>query len=209
MHRALAKRLECSPMARETWVQSEVQSYQRLKKWYLMPICLTLSIIRYGSRVKWNNPEKGVALSPTSWYSKLSKKEPSGHPWLRSPTLLTYEVHRHSVSVIENYLLAPTIVIQKVLTFSQRIWCNKPVFPIIFNVVNLNISTFSPNDKLKSPKNASSLSFKNFSAIYITSSSFLKWVNIRQNYAEMKITLTSHYIRYINQNHKEIYWYID
>ena len=28
-----------------------------------MPPCLTLSIIRYGSRVKWNNPGKGVAAS--------------------------------------------------------------------------------------------------------------------------------------------------
>ena len=28
-----------------------------------MPPCLTLSIIRYGSRVKWSNPGKGVALS--------------------------------------------------------------------------------------------------------------------------------------------------
>ena len=28
------------------------------KKWYLMPPCLTLSIIRYGSRVKWSNPGK-------------------------------------------------------------------------------------------------------------------------------------------------------
>ena len=25
--------------ARETWVQSQVKSYQRLKKWYLMPPC--------------------------------------------------------------------------------------------------------------------------------------------------------------------------
>ena len=57
----LAWWLECSPMARETWVQSHVESYQRLKKWYLMPPCLTLSIIRYGSRVKWSNPGKGVA----------------------------------------------------------------------------------------------------------------------------------------------------
>ena len=32
--------------------------YQRLKKWYLMPPCLTLSIIRYGSRVKQSNPGK-------------------------------------------------------------------------------------------------------------------------------------------------------
>ena len=75
-------------MARETWVQSQVESYQRLKKWYLMPPCLTLSIIRYGSRAKWSNPGKGVAPSPTPWCSKLSKREPSGHPRLWSPTLL-------------------------------------------------------------------------------------------------------------------------
>ena len=77
-------------MARETWVQSQVESYQRLKKWYLMPPCLTLSIIRYGSRVKWSNPRKGVAPSHTQWCSKLSKREPSGHPRLWSPTLLLY-----------------------------------------------------------------------------------------------------------------------
>ena len=51
-----------------------------------MPPCLTLSIIRYGSRVKWSNPGKGVAPSPTPWCSKLSKREPSGHPRLWSLT---------------------------------------------------------------------------------------------------------------------------
>ena len=56
-----------------------------------MPPCLTLSIIRYGSRVKWSNPGKGVAPSPTPWCSKLSKREPSGHPPLWSPTLLIYK----------------------------------------------------------------------------------------------------------------------
>ena len=29
--------------------------------------CLTLSIIRLGSRVKWRNPGKEVAPSPTPW----------------------------------------------------------------------------------------------------------------------------------------------
>ena len=53
-----------------------------------MPPCLTLSNIRYGSRVKWSNPGKGVAPSPTPWCCKLSKREPSGHPRLWSPTLL-------------------------------------------------------------------------------------------------------------------------
>ena len=89
-------------MVWETWVQSQVESYQRLKKWYLMPPCLTLSIIRYGSRVKWSNPGKGVAPSPTPWYSKLSKREPSGHPRLWSPTLLLY-------SMLWSYLLTPPL----------------------------------------------------------------------------------------------------
>ena len=71
--RTLAYRLECSPMAWENWVQSQVQSYQRLKKWYLMLPCLTLSIIRYVSRVKWVNPGKGVTPSPTPWYSSYWK----------------------------------------------------------------------------------------------------------------------------------------
>ena len=43
----------------------EAESYQRLKKWYLIPPCLTLSIISYGSRVKWSIPGKEVAPSPT------------------------------------------------------------------------------------------------------------------------------------------------
>ena len=62
---SLVKWVECLPMVRETWVQSQIVSYQRLLKWYLIPLCLTLSIIRYVSRVKWSNPGKGVAPSPT------------------------------------------------------------------------------------------------------------------------------------------------
>ena len=42
-----------------------VESYQRLKKWYLMLSCLTLSIIRYRSMVKWSHQENGVVPSPT------------------------------------------------------------------------------------------------------------------------------------------------
>ena len=58
------------PTAQETEVQSQVESYQRLKKWYLMLPCLTLSIIRYGSRIKWNNPRKGVVPFPTHQSSR-------------------------------------------------------------------------------------------------------------------------------------------
>ena len=35
--------------------------------------CLTLSNIRYVTRVKWSNPGKGVVPSPTSWYSSYWK----------------------------------------------------------------------------------------------------------------------------------------
>ena len=35
------------------------------KKWYLIPPCLALSNIRYVTRVKWSNPGKWVAPSPT------------------------------------------------------------------------------------------------------------------------------------------------
>ena len=46
-------------------LQSQVKSYQRLKKWYLMLPGSTFSIIRYGSRVKWSNPRKRVEPPPT------------------------------------------------------------------------------------------------------------------------------------------------
>ena len=36
----------------QTGVQFHFKSYQSLKKWYLIPLCLTLSIIRYISMVK-------------------------------------------------------------------------------------------------------------------------------------------------------------
>ena len=42
-------------------------------KWYLIPPCLTHSIIRYVSRVKWSNPGKGVAPSPTPRVAAIEK----------------------------------------------------------------------------------------------------------------------------------------
>ncbi len=60
-------------MVREAWVQSQVTSYQRLLKCYLIPPCLILSNIRYVSRVKWSNPGNGVAPSPTPLCSSYRK----------------------------------------------------------------------------------------------------------------------------------------
>ena len=60
-------------MVRETWVQSQVVSYQRLQKLYLIPPCLTLSNIRCLLRVKWSKLGKGIAPSPTPWCSSYWK----------------------------------------------------------------------------------------------------------------------------------------
>ena len=58
-------------------------------KWYLMPLCLTLSNLRYGSTVKWSNLGKGVP--PPLHLSVVTKeKETSGQPWLRRPTYYIY-----------------------------------------------------------------------------------------------------------------------
>ena len=72
-HLILAWWLECSPMARETRIQSQVESYQIFKKWYLMPPCLTFRFIRYESRVKWSNLRKEVAPSSTRWCCRYRK----------------------------------------------------------------------------------------------------------------------------------------
>ena len=45
-------------------IPGHVMSYQRLWKWYLIHPCLTLTNIRYVSRVKWSNPGKVVVPSP-------------------------------------------------------------------------------------------------------------------------------------------------
>ena len=63
-----------SPMTQETRVQSQVESYQILTKWYFIPPCLTLSIIRYLSRVMWGYSEKRVVPSRISRCSSNWKR---------------------------------------------------------------------------------------------------------------------------------------
>ena len=62
------------PMVRDTGVQSQVESYEGLKKWYSIQPCLALSTIRCGLRVKWSNPGNRVASSPTYWCSSYWKR---------------------------------------------------------------------------------------------------------------------------------------
>ncbi len=45
----------------------------KTQKWYLIPPCLAFSTIRWGSRVKWSNPGKGVAPSPAPRWSSYWK----------------------------------------------------------------------------------------------------------------------------------------
>ena len=88
VYRPIGLVVECSPMARETGVQSQVVSYQRLKKWYLISPCLTLSIIRYVSREKWSNPGKGVPPPRLHLGVVAIERELWGSPRLLSPTFL-------------------------------------------------------------------------------------------------------------------------
>ena len=73
-------------IARETMIQSQVESNQKLKKWYLMPPCLSLSITMYTSRVEQSR-ERSSAHSYTS-VLYLLKRDPSGRSQVRLPTLL-------------------------------------------------------------------------------------------------------------------------
>ena len=113
---SLAKWYECSPMVREPCVQSQVASYQRLYKWYLIPPCSTLSNIRYVSRVKWSNSEKRVLPCPTRrcssyWKISLMVALVCGHQlylhpfrsWLRGYTIFSFCI-LYSVCVVQRFV---------------------------------------------------------------------------------------------------------
>ena len=92
---------QCSWMVRETGVQSQIETYQRLKKWYLISFCLTLSIIRYVSRVRWSNPGEGVAHSPTLWCSSYRKGSLLvALDYSRKLYLLLYCVSKHKIYMV-------------------------------------------------------------------------------------------------------------
>ena len=60
----------------------------KTQKWYLMPPGVTLSIIRYGLRVKWNNPGKEETPFPTHRCNSYWKGAFGLHS-TTSPTSLT------------------------------------------------------------------------------------------------------------------------
>ena len=78
----------------ETGVQFLVDSDHRFKKWYLTP-CLTLSTIRYVSRLKWSNRGKGVEPSPTPpcssyWKGDLRVTLDNGRQWRKAFQLIRW-----------------------------------------------------------------------------------------------------------------------
>ena len=108
---------KCSPMIRETWVQSQVESYQKLLKWYLIPPWLTLSNIRYVSRVKWSNPGKEVAPYPT----------PRCSSYWKGSLRVTLDLGRQLYFLLYNYLtvrkkwfILNRIIIWKLLTMCKQ-----------------------------------------------------------------------------------------
>ena len=116
-----AKWVECSPMVWETWVQSLAASYQRLLKWYLIPPCLTLSNIKYVTRVKWSNPEKGVAPSPTPRCSSYWKGSLLDTLDYGRQLLLLFMITRDFLLFI--YLRMSFIFINQVKVHSlQQVW---------------------------------------------------------------------------------------
>ena len=85
-------------------VQFQAESYQRLKKWDLIPPCLTLSINRYGSRVKWSTSGKGIAPSSKprcSSYGKGAFRLPS--------TMVGQLTYVNSAMTLFNLLLISSI----------------------------------------------------------------------------------------------------
>ena len=67
-------------MIQEARVQFQVKSYQRVKKWYMMPPCLTFSIIRYRSRINEGIQGKKVVSLPWHLSVVAFEKRTFGSP---------------------------------------------------------------------------------------------------------------------------------
>ena len=91
-------------MAWETGVQSQVESHQRLKKWFLMPPCLT-SDIMLRIKDKWSNPMKGVAPRRTPRCCSCRK----GTLWVAfdigRPTYIYIHIYIYKISRLFTYIL--------------------------------------------------------------------------------------------------------
>ena len=100
----------------------------------MIPPCLTLSNIKYVSWVKWSNPGKGVAPSPTLWCSSHWKG-----------SLLVTLNYGHQL-----YLLILLVTLYKPLTKSpsQRRWVPYDVMNIRILASKLSLFSYSIEKKV-------------------------------------------------------------
>ena len=78
----------------------------KTQKWYLIPPCLTLSITRHVSRVKWNNPGKGVMPSPTpqccSYWKGTLQFALDYYKVVRTNILFSRQSYQHGIPIFYN-----------------------------------------------------------------------------------------------------------
>ena len=75
-------------MVWETGIQSQVKSYQRLKKWYLIPLCFNTQHYKVHIKGKVKQSRRRSSALPYTLVQQLLKRELSGRPRLQSPSLL-------------------------------------------------------------------------------------------------------------------------
>ena len=105
------------------------QVIPKTQKWYLMLPCLTLSILRYRSRIKWNNPRNEVMPSPVV----AIEKETSGLP-STVVTNFTYE-ERFSFLFLTIFMLSHVISSQFIAWSIHTV-----VFFFQLNIKSFNLS---------------------------------------------------------------------
>ena len=104
-----------------------VKSYRRLRKSYILSPCLPLSIIRYGSRVKWSNHGKGVAPSPiprwsSNWKGSLRIPLDNG-PQFCFDTYVAHSISFHSICFCAGtYNWCRLLKIQYVIAIHRMWW---------------------------------------------------------------------------------------
>ena len=118
------------------------------KKWYLIPPYLTLSIIRYVSRVKRSNPGKGLAPSPTPRHSSYWK----GNFWValnyNRQLLLPALLNWMDLSVLWLMALPPSIKyywnsLRNILYIVYIVWTDTEKYCWIHNLCQLNWTVVS------------------------------------------------------------------
>ena len=107
-------------------------------QWYLMPPCLTLSIIRYRSRVKWSNTGKGVVPSPTPWCSCYRKGNLRVSPSTMVANFTTFTITEKSIDealkLAKEYIVISVDKIniikhchKSILYHNEKLWIKKGV----------------------------------------------------------------------------------